>query len=52
MSTWETMPIVAALLLATVAAVMSSGPEVSREVTSYVAAALTPPASDLGEIAE
>jgi hypothetical protein len=50
MNSWEMIPIVAALLLATAAAVASSGPEVPRDMTNYLAAALAPQPADNGEI--
>ena len=52
MSVWETMPTIAALLLATVAAVMSGNPAMPQEVTSFVVAAMAPTAADLGEFAD
>lgn len=48
MGLWDNVPVVAALLLASAAALTSGNPEARRQVASFVAEALRPQVADTG----
>jgi hypothetical protein len=52
MELWETMQTATALILAVLAALMSSGPQARQEVSRYVAAVWAPQPVDFGTAPE